>query len=140
MSNGTRLFWTLLANEENAKRRMCANVTVEQYAECEARIERALAPLQAARMSRVDTSLIIDEFRNAAAMLRHACHRGQFLRGGQSMRDQNRLVPQTEQLSDKVRQLIQAHRWLWLARNREGGLGDSVGRLEGMLDDYTGRA
>jgi hypothetical protein len=72
-----------------------------------------------AAMEHLDDSqnLILDEFRNAAAMLRlgveTARRRLNFAsRGGPEISD-----------------IIAEHRRLWLARNRPGGLEDSVTRL-----------
>ncbi len=86
-----------------------------------------MAPLSDARMACADRDLIAAEFRNAAAMLRHACHRGVALLDGRT--------PSTDELPA----IITEHRRLWLARNREGGLKDSVQRLERLLIDRGGR-
>jgi hexosaminidase len=59
-----------------------------------------------ARMNRDDADTIKDEFANAAAMLSFACGHG----------------------GDRE-QMIAAHRKCWLARNRSGGLEDSIGHL-----------
>jgi hypothetical protein len=89
----------------------------------------AMAPLDRAAMDRPDAALIADEFRNAAAMLRHACHRGAWL-----------LNPSTEDsiaLAEELRIILGQHRRLWLARNREGGLQDSARKIEDRLAEYA---
>jgi hypothetical protein len=66
------------------------------------------------------------EIRNAAAMLRFACRKGREL-----------LDPSTHDESDlaaDVTRIIADHRDCWLARNRPGGLEDSVARLDPESD------
>jgi len=60
----------------------------------------------------------------AAAMLRHACHRGT---GGRAK----------EEMAADLRRIIGQHRELWLRRNRVGGLADSSRRLEARLEEYV---
>lgn len=81
-------------------------------------IDAAMARLGQADMTCPDRDLIVAEFRNAAAILRYACHHGIALLDGRT--------PPTEELPA----IIAEHRRLWLARNREGGLKDSAQRLE----------
>jgi hexosaminidase len=64
-----------------------------------------------ARMSCPDAALVADEFMNAGRMLMAACHR----------------------LPAEMNPIIAEHRRLWLARNRPGGLGDSLVNLERRL-------
>ena len=78
----------------------------------EAAIESATRNVHAAKMSRADAELIKDEFANAAAMLRYACRKA---RG--------------ETTPAELDPIVRMHRQCWLARNRPGGLEDSVGKL-----------
>jgi hypothetical protein len=73
-------------------------------------------------MSRPDGNLIADEVRNGAAMLTHACGVGRWRIDASS---QDRAT-----LAAEVERMVQEHRRLWLARNRRGGLEDSVSRLK----------
>jgi hypothetical protein len=68
------------------------------------------------------------EFGNAAAMLRHACQRGIWEIDPTSQKPGD--------LADDMRRIISEHRRLWMKRNRAGGLGDSVGRLEANVTEY----
>lgn len=86
-----------------------------------AAIDTAMAPLARAQMGCPDARLIADEFTNAAAMLRYACHRGIALL-------EKRILP-----AGDLPDIIAEHRRLWLTRNRLGGLSDSCARLERML-------
>jgi hypothetical protein len=40
------------------------------------------------------------------------------------------------ELKHELQTIIEDYRALWLARNRPGGLGDSVARFEAALADY----
>jgi hexosaminidase len=92
-----------------------AEITRENMEKAEAAIDAAMRNLHASKMQRQDADLIKAEFENAAAMLRFACRKGK----GESQKS----------LSQELEQIIQRHRHHWLARNRPGGLEDSVGRL-----------
>ncbi len=70
-------------------------------------IARIMEPLPQSRMNRPDAALILSEFSNAAAMLDYACKKN----------------------SEKLPPIIESHRACWLARNRPGGLEDSLSRL-----------
>ncbi|HSV12755.1 MAG TPA: family 20 glycosylhydrolase [Tepidisphaeraceae bacterium] len=103
--NGSALFRVLVPppNDANPKR----HLTAADLEAVSAAIDRAIAPLS-------DAGLIPDEFRNAAAMLRHAIA----LAGGAS--GGVKAAPGA---------IIGEHRRLWLLRNRPGGLADSAARL-----------
>jgi hypothetical protein len=58
-------------------------------------------------------------------MLRHAVRRAQFAFGGKA-----------EGLAEDLRAIMADYREVWLARNRPGGLKDSLARLEPALADY----
>lgn len=116
----SRLFWALVGGEDRV--RLFANVTAEEFDDAEARISAAMEPLDGAEMDRPDAQLIADELRNAAAMLRYGCERGR-----RRLRE-NRLPDRND---PALRAIADEHRRLWLARNRPGGLADSVARLTG---------
>ncbi len=97
-----------------------------------AAIEEAMMPLASARMCRPDAALIIAEFESTARMLRHACHRGQLLSGKAGT---NGAVTK-EGLDGDLRDIIREYERIWSARNRPGGLRDSVGRLRAARLDY----
>jgi hypothetical protein len=120
MGNSSRLFWVLVGTPERKK--LYEMITREEYDDAEARVRVALAGLDAVQMERADAQLIKDEIINSARMLVHVCCRGRWL-----------LDPSSECVEDlahHVRAILHEHRRLWLARNRPGGLADSVGRLE----------
>jgi hexosaminidase len=89
-----------------------------------------------ARMAHPDAELIADEFRNAAAMLRHACRLG-IARLLTASGDIASIPVETRRaLTSELEEIMSEYRRLWLSRNRPGGLADSVGRMERLLAMY----
>ncbi|MGQ9542316.1 MAG: glycoside hydrolase family 20 zincin-like fold domain-containing protein [Armatimonadota bacterium] len=88
-------------------------------------------PLPRARMHRQDAPLVIAEFTNAMRMLLHGCRCALAVRTGTIDTAEERRA-----LAEEMRQILGEHRRLWMARNREGGLQDSVRALEGRLREY----
>ena len=82
-------------------------------------------------MSGPEASLIEEEFRQAASMLRHAVRRGRWV-----------LEPGVGEMERKalgtdLSEIIANHSRLWLARNRPGGLEDSLSFFETAKADYA---
>jgi hypothetical protein len=117
----------------------------------EAAVDSAMGPLNLARMDRADAKLIQEEFANAAAMLKHACALGRReldaandnIRGNGVTTDltnsKSVVTPfsfagegKEKQLRDQQEEVVRVHRKCWLARNRVGGLEDSVNRISGV--------
>jgi hypothetical protein len=90
-------------------------------------IDQAIAPLNRARLDRPDAALMQYEILLAAAMLRHACRKGLWKLTGR---------PKSAELARELKQIIAAHKKCWLARNRPGGLDDSVARLADNFREY----
>ena len=130
--NGSPLFWTLQWPLERAKGYALPPAA---YQSAEDFIEQAMMPLGRAQMARPDASLIVREYTNTAHLLRHACQRGQL--AVQPDAPGAAVLEQT--LAEDMRQIIAEYREIWLARNRPGGLVDSVARLEKAGADYGKR-
>ena len=62
-------------------------------------------------------------------MARYACRLGRLRLGVEAM--------SASDLTADIRQIIEEHHRLWLARNRPGGLDDSARRLEPLLKEYA---
>lgn len=84
-----------------------------------AAIERAAQNIPRAHMHRDDSEIVKDEFQTAAAMLAFACRK-----------------PSNPD-PDELARIIRAHRKCWLARNRPGGLEDSVQKLTAAPDGIS---
>ncbi len=113
--------------------------TVEHMRDVRDDIDGILARLAEARMSRRDAGLVRDEFRFAGELMRHAAALGEARLAGAPEAQVHELPARVRQeLAADLRRLIGALRETWLARNRPGGLKDSVARLERLLKLYGG--
>jgi len=79
------------------------------------------------RMTCPDADLIKREFANAGRLLQHACRRALQLLGQET--DKSVMLADLEET-------IAEHKTLWLARNRPGGLADSLKRFEALRKAY----
>lgn len=117
--NSSLLFWLLQFSDERLQETMTryqlpnAEDTLRQAM---ARIDEIMAPLIDTRMQRADASLIKTEFSYVAAMLKHGARRGLLALG----------IEEAAALAAERARLIPLQREVWLARNRRGGLEDSI--------------
>lgn len=93
-------------------------------------IDRAMAPLAGANSQRPDAALLHREFAMTARLLKHACRRALF-----AYEPDPALAAALE---GDMREAAEEYRALWLARNRPGGLEDSIAPLEKVRADYGG--
>lgn len=108
---------------------MPARVTSATLDAAEAHLLATVDRLRGARMDRPDAALITEEFAHNARMAVTACRMGQLLLAkDKSARAQARLVPD-------FAAIVAEHRRVWLARNRPGGLEDSVRVFETRLKE-----
>jgi hexosaminidase len=96
-------------------------------------IDQAMEPLGKAQMARPDAGLILHEFANSARLLRHACRRGLLALSA----DTTAASSLKNELGQDLQEIISDYRHIWLARNRVGGLADSMARLEQLHADYA---
>ena len=113
-----------------------AGVRAEEYAAIEATLDDVDSRLDLARPGRADGALVIAELRNAIALVRILCRDARArLAGDGSLAS----VPEAgrQALARDLDVVIARHETLWLARNRPGGLVDSVAVLTRLRDAYT---
>jgi len=105
--------------------------TTEALRRTLAAIDATLAPLPCARMDRPDADLIAHEYALTARLMSHACRRALLIYdlGGD-------VSGAAQDLARGLEEFIADYRRTWLARNRPGGLKDSVARLEFMRGEY----
>jgi hexosaminidase len=106
--NGSPLFRVLVPPPNDAHPEQ--SVTAAELDAAEAAIAQAIAPLAGSRSRRIDAATVVAEFQHAAAILQHAIGLAQ---GGARSQGE---------------ELVAEYRRLWLARNRPGGLDDSMRR------------
>jgi hypothetical protein len=94
------------------------------------RINAIMQPLENAAIQRADADLIAAEYVQVADLMRHSAQRLLWIQG-QSNRS-------AADLRAELEQIIARQRTNWLARNRSGGLEDSIQRFDAALKDYQG--
>jgi hypothetical protein len=106
-----------------------ANMTPITLAAAEGHLQDVMARMRSVRMDRPDAGLIVEEFAHNAHMAVTACRMGQLiLAKDRSIRSHARLVSDFEAI-------VAEHRRVWQARNRPGGLEDSLRVLEVRLKE-----
>jgi hexosaminidase len=93
-----------------------------------AETDRILAQLNNSDMRRPDASLIKAEYALAGDLIKHAARRGLFLLGESSV--------SAGELKRELGGMIARFQENWLARNRPGGLADSLTRFDHALESY----
>jgi hexosaminidase len=121
--NSSVLFWVLQQRTDER----ADDLTPADFERTLQAIDAALAPMDRAQMERPDAALIRREFELAARLLRHACHHALMRMTSHPTRDA---------LAADLTEIIQMYRAIWLARNRPGGLADSVARFQSLLASY----
>ncbi len=91
-------------------------------------IDTIMNDLENTAMTRPDSDLIAGEFRQAADLLRHSARRLLLLNGDSNDTPQELLA--------ELQDLIARQKANWLARNRPGGLDDSIKRFDPLINDY----
>jgi hypothetical protein len=125
--NSSALFWTF----QRPIADLAANpiVPAAGYERALEAIDEVTAGLPPAQFGRPDADLLAREFAQTVRLLRHASRRGLYAHSP---------TPElARELEADLRETIGEYRAIWLARNRPGGLDDSVARLERALADYA---
>ncbi len=112
-----------------------AGVDAAQYGAIEATLTAVDDRLGSARIGRADADLVVAELRNSIALVQVLCRDAQ-LRLAQDGTLGS--VPEASRhaLARDLDPVIDAHRELWLARNRPGGFVDSVAHLTRLRAAY----
>jgi hypothetical protein len=131
LPNSSALFWLLQYPLDRL--RGLPRLPAERIDACQAEIEAGLGELDGAQIQRPDAGLLEREIRLAARMLRHACMRAQLLNQGDFAASQSLI---RELLADSSG-FLEEYRQIWLERNRPGGLADSAGRIERLVEEYS---
>jgi hexosaminidase len=116
---------------------LTAGLTSPDLRAVEETVLAAADSLGGARLDRSDAPLVLDEIRAGAELIALLCRDGAArLEGDGTLAS---VAPETRQtFATVLADLIDRHRQLWRARNRPGGLDDSVARLERLHRHYSG--
>lgn len=91
-------------------------------------IKTGLSLLASSGSNRPDAGLLIQELQFAAHVLQHACQRILYISGASEK--------SSAELRSDVDDIIREHGKVWLARNRPGGLKESIARFQKIKEDY----
>ncbi len=125
--NSTLLF-RILQKSEKALEKALDGVDILMLEEQQRQITQIASRLGDLTSQRVDAELIAKELQNTIAMMNYAANCGRFFLGDTRIK--------ADDLKSQLDQIIQSHEQLWLARNRPGGLTDSISRLQKSADIY----
>lgn len=96
-------------------------------------VDEVLLPLPQAQIERQDRALIQGEFQLVARLLRHACRRGML---ALEQPASQKSVALAEDLNVDLLEIMSEYQQIWLARNQNGGLAESLARFEKARWDY----
>jgi len=123
--NASPLFGALLPS---ANIRVLGRAEPAAVAQVLSRIEAARERLAAARPRCADAEIVVRELAQALRLARHGAWR--------MAREQGAAAPSDAELCRDLDEAIAEQRACWLLRSREGGLADSVARLEATRASY----
>jgi hexosaminidase len=92
--------------------------------------------LSQAQMTCEQTELYDAEFRNTIRLIVHGCDVGLLKLHLKENGDGTAVKAQLEQMIEDITVIINQHEGLWLSRNRNGGLADSVKQLKYLKEAY----
>jgi len=129
--NSSALFWVFHRPLDQMKAGYpgVTSVTLKQTLKV---VDHAMRGLGKHKMQRPDADLIVREFELTARMLRHACQRGLLALEQRPAR----AATLRRKLAIDLREIVREYKRLWLARNRPGGLADSLARFDLARRDY----
>lgn len=106
--------------------------------ETERSIDEVMSRFEAPVMPGPEGELIAQEFRVSADLLRHGCRLGIARAEAEGQKTENIAPAKRKALADELNGIIPRYRENWLARNREGGLPESVAWFEKLITRYVG--
>ncbi len=93
------------------------------------RLQDCMESLRAVRLERPDASIIKEEMHLTLQLMQHACKRAL------NVYFDSQNSPSTNKLYE-IHEIISKYKRLWLARNRIGGLSESIAHFITLLEDY----
>jgi hypothetical protein len=135
MWNVSTLVLTLYWPQLETGRGPLKGVTAAEYAAVQEKLVDCRDALDRAAPRRADHAVVLDELRNAIALVTILCRDGRARTEGDGTLAG--IPPATRRrLADALRPVIVQHERLWAARNRLGGLPDSRAWLDHLLECY----
>ncbi|HOZ29305.1 MAG TPA: family 20 glycosylhydrolase [Bacteroidales bacterium] len=111
-------------------------LNIEGLEEAEKEIIAALDILKDAKPQSKDSAIIISETEQAANLALHGIHLGIARLYAKDKSTENIPKEVKKELIAELNPLIENYKKLWIVRNKPGGLKDSAGKLENLLNYY----
>jgi hypothetical protein len=99
-------------------------------------IATSLSLLDKADLKAKDASLLVEELRFTADLMAHAARLGKERFSSRELRMNAISAPAGKKLAEELDPLVRRFEDLWVRRSRPGGLQDSKGRLQALMDRY----
>lgn len=115
----------------------CKELDTAGLAAAEREIMAALEILKNAHPGCNDARIVKAETEQAARLALHSIHLGMARLNSPDFATKNISPHEKKMLIAELEPLIARHKKLWVVRNRPGGLSDSAGKLEKLLDYYS---
>jgi hypothetical protein len=138
VKNASVLALLLLFPERPLGEGRLAGLTVEGLERADSRAAQLAAKLHEARCDRDDAELLRAEFALGADLARHGCRLGIARLEAPGGALASIPGPARAALAADLSRIMAEYERVWRQRNREGGLRDSVGRMERLLHLYSG--
>ena len=129
--NSSVLFWGMQWSLEQI--RACPEAAPVHFERALQAVDAAAQPLHRAHAAGQGADQTRAEFDLTIRLLRHACRRGMLA----LETDPRRARSLKRELASDLDALIPEYRWVWLGKNRLGGLSESAARLEKLMADYS---
>jgi hexosaminidase len=126
--NSSALFHILQDPVKEWKDYMDEKTAIEAFHRTIDAIDQFSQGLSQSTSQRIDQLLLMREFRQTIALLKHVCMRGLYVYGSGEFKPQY--------LAEDLYTIVQEYRQVWLLRNRPGGLEDSLANFNKTIKTY----
>ena len=97
-------------------------------------INKGLTELELAKPQCYDSEIIVEELKQASKLALFGIHLGLARLEAKDYSTKNISSGKREDLAEELSQIIESHKVIWVKRNRLGGLQDSAGNLEELVE------
>lgn len=111
-------------------------LTEENFRKTIEYIDEIMKDISEVKMKRPDADLIIQEYKNAAKILKHAAKQGIERIKTKDFRVSSMPKEFRNELAKELDEITEEYKSIWLKRNRIGGLKDSLRRFEKLKEAY----
>lgn len=136
IGNSTVIARLLLMPDWNIDKHTKNKLTAENLQQTKNYIDSLAAKLPNIKITKADAEIVKQEFLLMAALYKHGCDLGIARLAAKDKAIANIPKQTREKLAADIEKIMTDYRKVWLMRNRTGGLEDSIGRMQKLLDLY----